>query len=343
MKAIRIHQYGGPDVLQIDEIPIPEIRDTDVLVKIKTAALNHLDLFIREGIPGIKFPLIVGSDGAGVIVEKGKKVDKLNPVKVGAEVIIVPYRIPAGHTSRDDDQDELSDYYMICGEHIDGTFAEYIALPADYVLPKPGSLTWEEAAAYPLSYMTSYHMLMKKIKIKKNDWILVWGASSGIGSAAVQIAKYRDATVIATAGTPDKEQFAYHLGSDFVINYRSDDVSTRVREITEGIGVHYVFEHIGRESWPHSLRSLRKGGAIVSCGATSGPIVQIDLRHLFIKHQRIIGSTMGNRTDLNELAHLFENGAFKPVVDSVFPFEKIREAHERMERGDHMGKIVLSF
>jgi len=343
MKAIRIHRHGAPDVLKIDDLPKPRLQPNEVLVRIQTTALNHLDLFVRAGIPGIPLPIIVGSDGAGVVVEKGNRVDDTKPVNISSDVIIVPYRIIGDSQSDDGREDELSDAYRICGEHFDGTCAQYVAVPADYVLPKPASLTWEEAAAYPLSYMTSYHMLMKKIKIKKNDWILVWGASSGIGSAAIQIAKYRGAHVITTAGTPEKEQFALNLGSDFVINYRKENVGHQVKEITKGSGVHYVFEHIGQDSWLHSMRSLRKGGTIISCGATSGPYVRVDLRHLFIKHQRIIGSTMGNRQDLGELARLFEDGLLKPVIDSVYPFEKIKDAHERMERAEHMGKIVLRF
>jgi NADPH:quinone reductase-like Zn-dependent oxidoreductase len=343
MKAIRIHRHGPIDVLQIDEIPKPVVQPGEILIKVRTMALNHLDIFVRHGIPGVPLPIIVGSDGAGVVVEKGGDIDDNYSVGIGAEVIIVPYRIISDISATDDSTDELSDFYRIQGEHFDGTCAEYVAVPAGYVLPKPDPLTWEEAAAYPLSYMTSYHMLTKKINLQKNDRILIWGASSGVGSAAIQIAKHRGAQVISTAGTPEKERFALNLGSDFVINYRTENVSLRVKEITEGIGVDYVFEHIGQDSWLHSMRSLRKGGAIITCGATSGPNVQIDLRHLFIKHQRIIGSTMGNRHDLAELKHLFEKDAFKPVVDSVFSYDKIRDAHNRMERGEHMGKIVLRF
>jgi NADPH:quinone reductase-like Zn-dependent oxidoreductase len=343
MKAIRIHRHGASEVLQVDEIPLPDLQPDEVLIRIKTAALNHLDLWVRRGFPGIKLPLIMGSDAAGIIENLGDAVLAESTFKTGDEVIHVPYRVSGDVSDLLHHQDQLADEYLIPGEHVDGVQAEYIAVPADFILPKPVKLSWETAAAFPLCYMTSFHMLANKIEIETGDWILIWGASSGVGSAAIQIAKYFGAKVIATAGSIEKQEFASIIGADYVINHKEENVSRRVRDITSGKGVRYVFEHVGRDSWPHSMRALQKGGVIITCGASSGPEVEIDLRHLFIKHQQIIGSTMGNRSDLKKLIALIEADSLNPVVDSVFHFEKVRKAHQRLELGKHMGKVILSF
>lgn len=339
MKAIRIHKHGGPEVLQIDEITVPQVKRNEVLVKIKSAALNHLDLWVRKGIPGLSLPLILGSDGAGTIELVGSDVHKNEHIKIGQEVFIVPFRSdkPIGSN------EELSDRYEILGEHLNGTQAEFISVPVDFVMPKPNHLTWNEAAAFPLAYMTAYHMLTKKVQLKEEQSMLIWGASSGIGSAAIQIAKHYGIKVITTSGSEQKTEFAYSLGADHVINYKDENVSKTVLEITNGLGVDFVFEHVGEESWPSSLKSLKKGGKIIVCGSTTGPKVHLDLRHLYIKHQQIIGSTMGNREDLAELSILIDLGKIKPIVGECFHFTEIKKAHEILEKNQHMGKIVIKF
>lgn len=339
MKAIRIHQHGGPEVLQIDDIDIPKPSPGEVLIKIKTAALNHLDLWVRKGMPGVPLPIIPGSDGAGIIEELGTEFSEPQKYSIGDQVFIVPFRstLPFGSS------EELSERYLILGEHINGVQAEYITAPLDFIMPKPEKLSWEETAAFPLAYMTAYHMLTKKVQLHQGQTILIWGASSGIGSAAVQIAKLYDTYVITTAGSDTKIKFAHALGADAVINYNKDNVSQCVKEITGGKGVDVIFEHVGEKSWKHSLKSLKIGGKIVTCGATTGASVRIDLRHLFIKHQQIIGSTMGNREDLSELRSLIEKGKIKPVISQIFPYNEIQKAHKVLENNEQHGKVILQF
>jgi NADPH:quinone reductase-like Zn-dependent oxidoreductase len=233
--------------------------------------------------------------------------------------------------------------YKVLGEYLDGTHAEYLTIPWNYVLPKPRTLSWEETAAFPLAFLTAYHMLVKKVQLKPSDWILIWGASSGIGSAAVQIAKLYDCKIIATVSSQAKMDFATQLGVDYTINYIVEDVSKRIKEITNNTGVNVIFEHVGQDSWPHSLRALAKGGKIITCGATTGPKVSIDLRHLFLKHQQIIGSTMGNRQDLKEIKNLMDDGKIKPIVYRSLPFNEIKKAHQLLEQNQQQGKIVISF
>ncbi len=339
MKAIRIHKHGEPDVLQIDEITVPQVKKNEVLIKIKAAALNHLDLWVRKGMPGLSLPLILGSDGAGIIEAVGSDVAKNGNIQIGDEVFLVPFRSNAPHGSAE----ELSDKYEILGEHLDGAQAEYVTAPVDFVMPKPQSLTLEEAAAFPLAYMTAYHMLTKKVQLKEGQNVLIWGASSGIGSAAIQIAKIYGAIVISTSSSTQKSEFAYRLGADHVINYNRENVSQRVWEITQSQGADVIFDHVGEQSWTHSLRSLKKGGKIIVCGSTTGPIVRLDLRHLYIKHQQIIGSTMGNRQDLSELSSLMDQGKIKPVIGECLPFTDIQKAHQILEQNQQMGKVIIYF
>jgi NADPH:quinone reductase-like Zn-dependent oxidoreductase len=339
MKAIRIHKQGDPSVLSIDEIPVPRPAENEVLINIKAAALNHLDLWVRRGSPGLTLPLIMGSDAAGIITDSGSRVRSAGRYKEGDEVFIVPFRSDMPYGSAE----ELSEHYLILGEHQDGVQAEYVCAPADFIMPKPAVLSWQETAAFPLAFMTAYHMLVKKVRLESSQTILIWGASSGIGSVAIQIARLYGTRIISTAGSVKKSEFARQLGADLVINYKTERVSDLVREFTAGKGVDIVFEHVGEQSWPESVRSLKKGGKIITCGATTGARVQIDLRHLFIKHQQIIGSTMGNRQDLSEICHLIGEYKLKPPIGKVFPYDKIRQAHEFLESGQQMGKVVIDF
>jgi NADPH2:quinone reductase len=339
MKAIRIHTHGGPEVLQIDDIPVPQPKSDEVLIRIKAAALNHLDIWVRKGIPGLSLPLIMGSDGAGVIETIGDKVSLTEKFAIGDEVFLVPFRT----SGSDETREELSDSYIILGEQIDGSQAEWVSAPADFIMHKPKNLTIEETAAFPLAYMTAYHMLVKKTQLEEGQTVLIWGASSGVGSAAIQIAKEYQTSVITTAGTPEKAEFATRLGADYVINYNKENVSELIRTITQNEGVDVVFEHIGEQSWTHSLRSLKKGGKIVVCGSTTGPRVNLDLRHIYIKHQQIIGSTMGNRQDLAELVDLIEQEKIKPLIGSIVPYSEIQKAHQILENNEQMGKVVIQF
>ncbi len=343
MKAIRIHEHGSVEVLKIDDLSTPDIQPDEVLVKIRTAALNHLDIFVRNGIPGVPLPLIMGSDGAGEIVDTGKLVRNEYDFRPGDEIITVPIRSCGKCGYCLSGEENLCREFKIPGEHIDGTQAEYIAVPAKYILRKPKSLSWDDAAAFPLAAMTAYHMLTRKTSVKSGDILLIYGASSGVGSAAIQFAKAKGATVITTAGSPEKMAMAKKLGADHVIDYKNKPVGKTVKELTAGRGVDTVIEHTGAATWPDSLRSLSIGGKIVTCGATTGPYVKIDLRALFIKHQQLIGSTMGTRRDLIEICDLIDQGKFKPLVDGQFQFSEIKDAHQRLESGSQSGKVVIRF
>ncbi len=343
MKAIRIHEHGTSDVLKIDDIEIPELQPDEVLIRVKRAALNHLDLWVRRGIPGIKFPHIQGSDAAGVIEKLGPLVKRDFSFKIGDEVFLAPIR-SCGHCifcSRG--QENFCKDFHIPGESIPGVQAEYIAMPARFVFPKPENLNWEQAAALPLAALTAYHMLKRKVDLKYGQWILIYGASSGVGSAAIQIAKAFGARIITTAGSHEKTTPAKELGADFVINYQTDSISSTIKEITSGRGVDVVFEHTGQKTWADSLRSLCRGGKLVTCGATTGAAVHIDIRALFIKHQQLIGSTMGTLQDFHEILQMVENGGLTAVVSKVFSYKEIKKAHGWLEEGRHFGKVVISF
>ncbi len=343
MQAIRIHEHGDRSVIRIDTVEKPALRPDEVLVKTKSTALNHLDIWVREGLPGVPLPLIMGSDGAGTIVETGGLVKQDFSWKDGDEVFVAPIR-SCGHCAHClGGADNLCADFHIPGESMQGTMAEFVAAPAKYILPKPEKLNWHETAAFPLAAMTAYHMLIRKVQMQYGDWVLVYGASSGVGSAAIQIAKAFGARVISTAGSSEKSELAKKLGADHVLNYKNDPVGKSVKEITNGRGVDIVFEHTGARTWADSLRALKKGGKLVTCGATTGPKVQIDLRVLFIKHQQLIGSTMGTLRDLLDLLKLIENGKFKPPVSKVFGYEQIREAHQYLEAGGQFGKVVVDF
>ncbi len=342
MKAIRIHQHGGTEVLTVDTVDKPEPGRGEALVNIKATSLNHLDIWVRQGIPGVPLPLVMGSDGAGVIESLGPGTGD-SGWKTGDEVFCVPFRSCGFCRNCISGNEQLCRNYRIVGEHLNGMQAEYAVIPVEYLLPKPGIISWEETAAFPLATQTAYHMLVKKAGIKMFDTVLIWGASSGIGSAAIQIAKLYSAIVITTAANEKKAEFAEKLGADHIVNYKKEDVAKRVKEITGGSGVDIVFEHTGAKTWQHSQRSLKRGGKIVLCGATTGPKIEIDLRHVFMKHQQIIGSTMGNRSDLIEISKMIEAGKFKPAVSKVFEAEQIKEAHEYLASGRQTGKVVIRF
>ncbi len=340
MKAIRIHNHGGIDVLSIDEIDKPKPASNEVLVQVKSASLNHLDLFVRNGFPGIPLPIIMGSDAAGIVVEIGEEVKKSI---VGDEVFIVPHRTCGICPTCLSEHEQLCKKYHILGEHLNGCQAEYITVPEDYLLPKPKNISFEEAAAFPLAFMTAYHMLVEKAQIKSKQHLLIWGASSGIGSAAIQIAKTFNTFVITTIGNDEKKIFAEKLGADLILNYKKDNIPDVIKEITFGKGVDVIFEHPGKSTFPTSLRVLAMGGKIITCGATTGPIVNIDLRHLFMKHQQVIGSTMGNRENLVEISKLIEAETIKPYISHSLSYTDIQKAHSLLEEGKQTGKIVINF
>lgn len=341
MKAVRFHRHGGPDVLQYEDSPDPVPDADEALVRVKACALNHLDLWARNGLPNVEIPMphISGSDIAG-LVEWVPKEEK--DFMRGDEVIVNP-GLGCGRCDRClTGRDNQCRSYTIIGYGTDGGYAELVKVRRTHLIKKPDGMTFEEAASFPLVFETAYHMLATKARVGPEDTVLVLAASSGVGSAAVQVAKLFGAKVIATAGGRDKMEKAKRLGADYVIDHYGQDVLAEVRRITEKRGVDVVVEHVGNATWESSLKALAKGGRLVTCGATTGAQVSTDLRYVYNRELTVYGSFMAGMGELLDVVRLFEEGRLRTVVDSVFPLEKAADAQGRMEGSKHFGKIVLS-
>lgn len=340
MRAVRVHQHGGPEVLQLEDLPVPEPGPGQVRVRLRAAAMNHLDLWVRKGIPGVRFPLplTLGSDGAGVVEAVGPGVRSARP---GDDVVLNPGVSCGACALCLRGRDNLCRDYAILGEHRDGTDAEFVVVPEANLLPKPARLSFEEAAAFPLVFLTAWNMLVTRARVRPGEDVLVWGAGSGVGSAAIQIAKAHHARVIAVAGDDGKLARARELGADEGINHRTQDVLEEVRRLTNRRGVDVVFEHVGQATWDVSLKVLARGGRLVTCGATSGPVAETDIRYVFGRALTIHGTWMGGKAELYELLPLIEQGTLRPVVDRVFALSEVRDAHAYLEAGQHFGKVVL--
>lgn len=340
MKAMVFSEHGGPEVLRVAEVPEPHIGVSDVLVRVRACALNHLDLWIRGGMPGVTIPLprILGSDIAGEVASVGENVKHL---RAGERVLLNP-GISCGHCKHClAGDDNMCREYTLFGYMVDGGYAEFVKAPQQNVIPIPGGLSFEEAAAIPLVFLTAWHMLMTRAKVKPGEHVLVLGGGSGVGSAAIQIAKTAGAHVIATAGSEEKLAKAKELGADEVIQHSKQDIAGEVRRLTNKRGVDVVFEHVGQATWDQSLRSLATGGRLVTCGATTGYAANIDIRFLFTRQFSVLGSFMGSKAELYPVLELVRQRKVKPVIDTVLPLERAREAHERLERREQFGKIVL--
>ena len=338
MQAVRIHSHGGPEVLQVESIPRPEPMDGEVVVQIKAAALNHLDLWVRRGISGVPLPMILGSDGSGVISDVGENISQFAN---GDAVCIQPLTYCDNCQFCRSGRENYCDNIGILGESQDGTQCKFIAVPEKNVRLKPENLSFQEAAAFPLTVQTAYTMLVRRAKIEPGETVLVWGAGSGVGTMAIQIAKAKGCQVIATGGSEQKRSHASTLGADLVLDHYGDNIVKSVKAFTDGRGADVVFEHVGKATWETSMRLLAKGGRIVTCGATTGPKVGIDLRHLFSKQQTILGSTMGDVAAFDDCLSLVTKGTIKPIVDKVFALSDIKHAHEYLEKGEQIGKVIL--
>jgi len=339
MKAVRIHQFGGPEVLIYEDIADPQPRKDQVLVNVRACALNHLDIWVRKGLPGVKLPHILGSDVAGEVVEVGEYVAAF---KTGQRVLLAPMHY-CGHCAKcvTGLQNQCREFTVL-GNGVDGGNCELIAVPAANVTPIPDSLDFNQAASVPLVFLTAWHMLVGRAGIRPGQTVLVLGASSGVGIAAIQIAKFFHCRVITTAGDETKLEKGRELGADFGINHYKQKISEEVRKITNKEGVDIVVEHVGAATWDESVKSLKTGGTLVTCGATTGPNVALDLRHLFARQLTLLGSYMGTMGELHEvLRHVFA-GRLNPVVDRVFPLSELRAAHEYLERSQMFGKIVVN-
>jgi NADPH:quinone reductase-like Zn-dependent oxidoreductase len=338
MKAVRLHQFGGPEVLKYEDVPDPQPRQDQVLVRVRACAMNHLDLWVCKGLPGVKLPHILGSDVAGEIVDTGEYVTGLQK---GQRVIVSPMVFCGRCRFCVSGVQNMCREFTVLGNGVDGGNCELIAARHDYVIPIPDSLSFEEASAVPLVGLTAWHMMVTRAQIRPGQTVLVLGANSGVGMAAIQVGKLFNARVIATAGDEHKMQRARELGADEVINHYSQKISDEVKRITGKEMCDIVIEHVGQATWGESMKSLKPGGTIVTCGATTGPKVELDLRFLFSKQFSFLGSYMGTMGDLHEmLKHVF-SGKIKGVVDSAFPLSEARAAHERMEKSQMFGKIVL--
>jgi zinc-binding alcohol dehydrogenase/oxidoreductase len=316
VKAIRIHEDGGPEVLRYEDVDDPEPTDGQVLVELRAASMNHLDIWIRKGLPSVPKPRILGADGAGVIAGTDKR------------VVINPGILEGGRMH-------------IIGETRDGTHAELIAVPRDYVHPIPGDLSFEEAAAFPLVFETAYRMLVPRAQLQEGEWVLIWGIGGGVATAALAIAKALGAHVIVTSSSDAKLARARELGADAVVNHASEDVVATVKEATGG-GAHVVVDDVGEATWKRTLDAARPEGRVVVCGATTGPNPPAALHRVWWKQLSILGSTMGTPEDFQGVYDLIAAGRIRPVVDSVFPLADARAAHERLEAGAQLGKIVLT-
>jgi len=341
MKAVRFHEFGGPEVLKYEDIPEPQLRKDQVMIRVRACALNHLDLWVRKGLPGVKLPHIGGSDIAGDIEAAGEYVTDL---KGSQRVLLAPMTFCNHCAECTHGRQSFCRQFSVFGNTQDGGYCELVAVPRVNVIPIPDSckgLTYEQAASIPLVFLTAWHMLVSRTGIKPGDWVLILGAGSGVGSAAIQIAKLFGATVITTAGDEKKLAKGRELGADFAINHYQQKISEEVKRITGKRGVDIVFEHVGAATWEESMRSLRPGGRLVTCGATSGPEAKFDIRYLFARQLSFLGSYMGNMGDMYEvLDHVF-SGRLKPVLDKVFPLKDARAAHEYLERSEQFGKVVL--
>ena len=329
MKAAVIHAHGGLDEVQVGDVPEPRLVAGSVRVRLRAAALNHLDLFVVGGIPGLvlDMPHVLGADGAGVVEEVGDGVDDL---AVGDEVVLDP-----GLGSPDDDG------YALLGEMVDGSFAEHIVVPRENCFHKPSALSWPEAAAFPLVTLTAWRMLVSKARLQVGEWVLIHGIGGGVSLMALQIARHLGARAVVTSHAEHKRRAALDLGAERAIDYVDEDVVAAAREATGGAGFDVVVDNVGQATFADSIRACRKGGRIVTCGATSGPKIPVDVRRVFWKQIAILGSTMGNREEFAAMLAVVDDGAIRPIVDEVFPLAEARSALERLERAEQFGKVVI--
>jgi NADPH:quinone reductase-like Zn-dependent oxidoreductase len=340
MKALAFKEFGGPEKLQLMDVPDPEIGAGDVLVRVRACALNHLDLFVREGIPALKTPLPfwTGCDIAGDVAEVGPGVQG---VKVGERVVVNPNLNCGICEFCIQGEDSLCVRYGILGEHLPGGLAEAVVVKGDNLLPLPDHVSYEDAASFVLTNMTAWRMVVTQARVKPGEDVLILGVGGGVSSTAVQIAKLSGARVLVTSSSDDKLERARALGADIGINYAREDWARAIADKTSRRGVDVVIDSVGAQTWKQSLRSLRKGGRLVTCGATTGPIGETDIRIVFWNQLHVIGSTMASRKEFHEVLRLFFAGRLRAIVDEVVPLADGAEAQRRLQEGRQFGKIVL--
>jgi len=340
LKAVRFHESGGPERLRYEDAPDPVLSENDALVRVRACALNHLDLWARRGTRSERVPMphISGSDIAGEVAQLGKLV---NGHSVGEKVLVSPGLRCGTCEYCTTGRDSLCESYKIIGYETQGGYAEYVAVPGENLIPIPNKLSMEEASSIPLVFLTAWHMLVTRARLVPGETVLVWAGGSGVGSAAIQIAKLLGARVIVTVGSDGKIEKARELGADFVINHHTQDVPGEVKRLTDGKKVDVVFDHVGEATWEKSMRSMAPAGRLVNCGVTTGGKAEVDIRYVFVRQFSLLGSYMGGMGELLQVLKFFEDGRLRPVVDSVFPLKDAAKAQERMEKSQHFGKIVL--
>ena len=341
MKAIVFHKHGDPSVLHYTDVPEPHLRHNEVLVRVHACALNHLDLWVRRGLPGIVIPLphIPGSDIAGEVVKIGPEV---HTVHVGQKVVLAPGVTCGKCAACLAGNDNFCRDYTNLGFMVDGGCAEYVRCPDVNCFPFPENLDWVHAAAVPLVFLTAWHMLVTRANLQPGETVLVLAAGSGVGGAAIQVAKFLGAHVIATAGNDEKLAKAKQLGAEEAIHHGIMPIAKEVRRLTNNRGVNVVFEHVGASTWDDSVKSLANGGRLVTCGATTGHDAKIDLRFLFTRQLSILGSYMGTKNEFRTVLKLVAQGRLTPVIDKVWPLHDCIAAHTYLEQGKQFGKLVLT-
>ncbi len=340
MKAAVIRENGGLEVVRVEDIAKPEPAADEVLVRICCAGLNHLDIWVRKGRPGVQmqWPHVLGSDGAGVVEAVGSQVKHL---KAGDAVVVYP-GLGCGHCDAcARGEVSLCPQFGIVGLNRTGTFAEYVTLPAGNVFPKPSRLRMEEAGGFVLAYLTAWRMLMTRAQLKPGETVLIHGIGGGVALCALQFAKLVGAEVVVTSSAGDKLERAAKLGADATINYKTENVTQRVREMTSGRGVDVVVDSTGAATWPVDLECVTKGGRVVLCGVTTGAGAETNLRTVYWNQLTLMGSTLGSIGDLRQMFRVVTAAGLQPVVDQVLPLDRIRDAMEKMETGRQFGKIVL--
>ena len=341
MKALALDGVGGLEHLALHDLPRPELDDPgDALVRVHAAALNRLDLFVTDGLPGVeyRFPHIVGSDGAGVVEAVGREVTAVRP---GDRVMINPGTSCGRCRACLAGEESLCSTFRVIGEHRSGTAAEYVVVPAVNLAAVPPAMPWAQAAAFSLATLTAWHMLVTRAALRPGETVLIWGIGGGVALAALQVARQLGARVIVTSGTDAKLDTARRLGADAGINHGTQDAVAEVRRLTDRRGADVVVDSIGQARWQDSLRAMRRGGRLVICGATTGPMIELDLRRLFWHQWSILGATLGSRREYQAIVALAHEGKLWPVVDSTVPLDRATEAFARLDRGEQTGKLVI--
>lgn len=341
MKAVRIHEHGGIDKLRYEDAEEPKLTSsTEAIVRLKASALNRIDIWNRRGLTGMDYslPHVLGADGAGIVAEVG---EQIRNIRKGDAVCLFPGSGCGQCEFCLTDREFMCVYLRVLGERLDGTYAEYVRLPGKNCFPIPPGLSFEEAAAFPLVFITVWRMLVTNAGLKPGEHVLILGIGGGVATAALQLAKHMGAHVIVTSGSDEKLELAKNWGADHGINYRRSDFAKEVRVLTEKRGVDVAVDCVGGNSWGKSLAALAKGGRLVTCGATAGADPPTDIRRIFWNHLKIFGSTLGSRDEFRQLLAFMQNSEVRPIIDQLFPLRDAAEAQRRLEEGRQFGKIVL--